>query len=193
MRGLVASGSIGLFLVACGGRTVVDAGSAVPGDAIDAAGGEVIDAAVGPIDGGVPPMEASAPYPDAASEVAADASTMRQFHGVVLARWIPGSATPFQAYADFAPGQPFGITCPSSPQNVGSCCCQGGIALPHPSPSSGTLQLTRLAGQGILVLVPPSTSGYQGTSDLGPGWYVEPGVYPYATSGVWYPGAPLPS
>ena len=40
---------------------------------------------------------------------------------------------------------------------------------------------------GVLVLL-PATSGYQGTSDLGPGWYALPGLYDYTASGEWFAG-----
>ena len=104
MRALAACGSIALLLAACGARTELDEGVAAAGDA---AAGHAIDAAV---DAAHEATDASAPHADAARDAGTDAagedaSTARQFQGVVLALWTPAGATPFQAYADFTTAQ----------------------------------------------------------------------------------------
>lgn len=174
MHGRFAFCSIA-FMVACGGRTEVETGS--PADAAP------------PLDGSPDTTNADARDAEASADVGVeDASPAQEFRGVVLLRWAPGSAPPYLAYADFAAGSPVGLTCPTSPETTGGCCCEDGVALPGPTPSAGILQLSRLTGQGVLVLLQPSTTNLQGTSDLGPSWYVYPGIYDYTDSGVWFPG-----
>ena len=56
-----------------------------------------------------------------------------------------------------------------------------------PSPSAGILQLSRLTGMGVLVVLQPSST-YQASSDLGPGWYLTPGIYSYTPSNTWFAG-----
>jgi hypothetical protein len=187
MRGRIASYSIA-FMVACGGRTEIDAGLASDAATIETAtvDASTVDVARASVDGSLDATNADAREAEA-NGGAEDAFPAQEFRGVVLLRWAPGSAAPYQAYADFAAGPPVGLTCPTSPGNTGGCCCEDGVPLPGPTPSAGILQLSRLTGQGVLVLLQPSTTYLQGTSDLGPSWYVYPGIYDYTDSGVWLP------
>jgi hypothetical protein len=136
--------------------------------------------------GGVTP-EAGAP----------DAPGDAVYYGVVLAKVTEDAITnSYAAYADFVTGQPFGVGgCMDSWPQSGDCCCLRGIATPYPiqPPDAADMTFTG-AGGGVLATLPgapPSTNGsltLQGTSDLGPLWYVSPGGYRWTDSLPWNAG-----